>query len=200
MASKYSVINTLTHRVKSLCSTPQLLDKEFLHLEEVLMRCRYPKWAIIKVLHNQEGTKKSNSRKQIPTVNQIDKRCHLAVPYSPGLYESYKTICNRYVTQVHFKGGQTLKILPVFPKNKDTITKQSSVIYWFKCDKTECDEEYIEELSRTFGERYKEHLKAPSPIFEHQNTTDHITAVDSFQFIGNEGHNMARAMKEAVYI
>ena len=60
-----------------------------------------------------------------------------------------------------------LKNLLAFPKDKDTITKQSSVIYWFKCDKTECDDEYIGESSRTFGQRYKEHLKASSLIFEH---------------------------------
>ena len=44
------------------------------------------------------------------------------------------------------------------------ITKKSGVIYRFKCDRLECDEEYIGETSRTFGERYREHLKAPSPI------------------------------------
>ena len=74
------------------------------------------------------------------------------------------------------------------------------MIYWFKCDKTDCEEEYIAESSRTFGERYKEHLKAPSPIYEHQNNTGHTTSVENFKIIGREGHNMARAVKEAMYI
>ena len=51
-----------------------------------------------------------------------------------------------------------------------------------------------------FGERYKKHLKAPSPIFEHQNNTGHITSVENFKIIGRKGHNMARAVKEAMYI
>ena len=33
LASKYSVINTFTHRAKTTCSTPQLLKKELRHME-----------------------------------------------------------------------------------------------------------------------------------------------------------------------
>ena len=84
-------------------------------------------------------------------------------------------------------------------KDKDTITKKSCMIYWFKCDRIDC-EDYIGESSRTFGERYKEHLKAPSPIFEHQNNTGHTTSVENFKIIGREGHNVARAIKEAIYL
>ena len=36
----------------------------------------------------------------------------------------------------------------------------------------ECDDEYIEESARIFEERYKEHIKAPIPIFEHHNITE----------------------------
>ena len=65
------------------------------------------------------------------------------VPYSQGISESLKNICQRYGIQVHFKGGATIKNLLVSPKDKDSITKKSSVIYWFKCDKTDCEEEYM---------------------------------------------------------
>ena len=74
------------------------------------------------------------------------------------------------------------------------------MIYWFKCDSIDCEEEYIGESARTFGERYKEHLKAPSLIYEHQNNTGHITSVENFRIIGREDHNIARAVKEAMYI
>ena len=130
----------------------------------------------------------------------IKKRCHIVVPYSQGISESLKNICQRYGIQVHFKGGAIIKNLLVSPKDKESITKKSSVIYWFKCEKIVCEEEYIGESSRTFGERYKEHLKAPSPIYEHQNNTDHITSVENFKIIGRKGHNMARAVKGAMYI
>ena len=74
------------------------------------------------------------------------------------------------------------------------------MIYWFKCGSTDCEEEYKGESARTFGERYKEHLKAPSRIYEHQNNTGHTTSVENFRIIGREDHNMARAVKEAMYI
>ena len=38
--SKYSVIKTVTHRAKVVCSAPQLLKEELHHVEEVLMRCK----------------------------------------------------------------------------------------------------------------------------------------------------------------
>ena len=47
------------------------------------------------------------------------------------------------------------------PKDKDHITKKSGIIYRFKCNQVECDDEYIGESSRTYGEKFREHLKAP---------------------------------------
>ena len=47
------------------------------------------------------------------------------------------------------------------PKDQDLMKKRSGVIYRYRCDRVECDDEYIGESSRTFGERFKEHLKAP---------------------------------------
>ena len=49
------------------------------------------------------------------------------------------------------------------PKDRDLITQKSGIIYRYKCDRVECDDEYIGESARTFGERFKEHLKHPSP-------------------------------------
>ena len=121
------------------------------------------------------------------------------VPYSQGISESIKNICQRYGIQAHFNRGANIKNLLVSPKDKDSITKKSSVIYWFKCDKIDCEEEYIGKSSRTFGERYRKHLKAPSPIYEHQNNTGHTTSVENFKITG-KGHNMARTVKEAMYI
>ena len=50
----------------------------------------------------------------------------------------------------------------IFPKDKDEMKEQSNIIYWYRCGRTECDDEYIGESARTFEERFKEHLKAPS--------------------------------------
>ena len=74
------------------------------------------------------------------------------------------------------------------------------VIYRYKCDRVECDEEYIGESSRTFGERFKEHQKAPSPIFDHHNTTGHNISIENFEIVGREDQNLMRTIKQALYI
>ena len=113
---------------------------------------------------------KSNKKKQIQQFKQSVKKCHIVVLYVQGIYGSVKSICDKHGITVHFKGGQTLKNILVFLKDKDTLAKKNSVIYWYQCDEIDCDEEYIGEACRTFGERYREHLKASSPIFDHQIT------------------------------
>ena len=83
------------------------------------------------------------------------------VPYTKGLGENIKNVSKKHGIQVHFKGGRTIKDLLVAPKDQDHITKKSGIIYRYKCESVECDE-YIGESSRTFGERFKENVKAPS--------------------------------------
>ena len=80
------------------------------------------------------------------------------------------------------------------------MVNQSVAIYWYQCGDLGCDEEYIGEASRTFGERYKEHLMAPSAIHHHSSQTGHPTNHNNFQIIGREGHNLARNIKESIYI
>ena len=63
-----------------------------------------------------------------------------------------------------------------------------------------CDEEYIGESSRTFGERFKEHQKAPSPIFDHYTTTGHKISIENFDIVGREDQNLTRTIKEALFI
>ena len=135
------------------------------------------------------------------TANQgVQSKGHIVIPYTQGLWESIKKICGRYGIQTHFKGGTTIKNLLVSPKDKDPMVNQSSAIYWYQCGDLGCDDEYIGETSRTFGERYKEHLKAPSAIHHHSTQTGHTTNHNNFQIIGREGHNLARNIKESIYI
>ena len=49
LSAKYSVICTLTHRAKAVCTNPDLLQREIDHLRSTLGRCNYPNWAISKV-------------------------------------------------------------------------------------------------------------------------------------------------------
>ena len=52
LAAKYSGISTLIYRAKTVCTGPELFNKELQHLREALIKCKYPKWAIDKVQSN----------------------------------------------------------------------------------------------------------------------------------------------------
>ena len=124
----------------------------------------------------------------------------MVVPYYKVFSESIKSSCRKYGAQVHFKGGLTIKNLLMAPKDKDPILKKSRVIYRYKCDRVECDEECIGESARTFAERFKEHQKAPSLIYDHYSTSDHSVTIDNFSIVGREDQNLMRTIKEALYI
>ena len=151
----------------------------------------------MKLKNNTPKTNRNNN--QTNTSNSINK-ISITVPYNKGLCESFKNIGKKYGIQVHFKSGKTLKDELVAPKDKDHITKKSGIIYRYKCDRLECDEEYIGETSRTFGERYKEHLKASSPIHDHSNITGHTTSLENFSIVGRNEQNLSRLIKESMFI
>ena len=131
---------------------------------------------------------------------EVKSKGHIVIPYTQGLCENIKKICGRYGIQTHFKGCSTIKNLLVSPKDKDPMVSQSDAIYWYQCGDLTCDDEYIEETSRTFGERYKEHLKDPSPIHHHNNQTNHPSNHNNFQIIGREEHHLSRYIKESIFI
>ena len=101
--------------------------------------------------------------------------------------------------QVYFKGGNTIKNFLVAPKVKENITQKSGVIYRYECERLECDENYIEEFSRTFEERLKEHFRAPSSMYDCANFTGHHTGVHNFSIVGRKSHSLAKTIKEAMY-
>ena len=135
-----------------------------------------------------------------PATKEVKTKGHIVIPYIPGLCESIKKICGRYGIQIYFKGSNTIRNILVSPKDKDPMVNKSRAIYWFQCGDLSCDDEYIGETSRTFNERYKEHLKDPSPIHQHSNHTGHPTSHNNFQIIGMEGHSLARNIKESIFI
>ena len=79
------------------------------------------------------------------------------------------------------------------PKDKGPILKRSGVIYsGVKCNRVECNEEYIGESARNFGERYKEHQESPSPIHDHITISGHTVSVEDFSILARENQNLLR--------
>ena len=200
ISSKYSVVGTLHHRAKTVCSSPDMLKREEEHLSRVLTKCKYPTQAInrVKMKMKKPAQKKRNTSNNNNQAN-YQKPC-MAVPYYKGLSESVKITCNKHGVQVYFRGGVTIKNLMMAPKDQGPMLKKSGVIYRYKCDRVECDEDYIGESSRTFGERFKEHEKAPSPIYDHNNISGHMVSIDNFSIVRRVDQNLMRTIKEALYI
>ena len=191
ISSKYSVVGTLHHEAKTICSTsPQLLQQEEDHLSRVLTRCKYPAWAMSRVKIKVRTLAQKKSTKNNANNQKNCQRPYIVVPYYQGLNESIKRTCNKYGVQVSLKGGVTIKNLLVAPKDQDPMLKKSGVIYRYKYDRVDCAEEYIGESSRTFGERFKEHQKAPSHIYDHYNTTGHKISIVNLIIVGRERTRM----------
>ena len=108
-----------------------------------------------------------------------------------GLSETCKNICRKHGIEMFFKGAN-------HPKHKDNILKKSGVIYRYKCGRVDCEDEYIMESGRTFAERYREHMRAPSPIYDHNNTTGHEGSLDNCSIVGREDQSITRTIQEAM--
>ena len=136
LSAKFSVIQTLSHRAKTVCSKPELLQQEKDHLRKALTKCKYPKWALDKV---EKGLNKSASEVIDGANNQgitaaqavtseVKTKDHIVIPYTQGLCESIKKICGRCGIQTHFKGGSTIKNLLVSLRTK-TLWSTNMVPY-----------------------------------------------------------------------
>ena len=138
ISAKYSVISTLFHRAKEVCSTKQQLEDEQDHIKQALSACKYPKWAMNRVEKKRRVQRQSRNKNQglRGNTNPTKRRTQITVPYIKGLGENVKNICKRYGVQVFFKGGKTIKDLLMAPKDRDLITQKvasftgTSVIGW----------------------------------------------------------------------
>ena len=135
-----------------------------------------------------------------PVTNEVKTNGHIVIPYTHGLCKSIKKICGRYGIHTHFKGNSTIKNLLLFPRDKDPMVNKSGAIYWFQGSDLTCDDEYTGETSRTFGKRFKEHVKEPSPIHHHNNNTGYPTTHHNLKIIGREGNGLARNIEESIFI
>ena len=102
--------------------------------------------------------------------------------------------------QAHYKGTNTLRTQLVNPKDRHSKMQKSGIIYHYKYLHINCPDAYIGESGRALGDRVKEHLKVPSPIFQHSTTTGHPLDSDNLNIIHKEVHSHSRTIKEAMFI
>ena len=86
---------------------------------------------------------------------------YMVVPYSKGLSESFKRVCNTVRAQVNFKGGNTIKHLLMAPKDKDNITNKGGLICRYKYEHPGCTMEYIGETGLEHWRQIQGAFKSP---------------------------------------
>ena len=133
---KFSMINILSHRARTVCVNQQLLHQY-----------KFPSWALTRL-------KITSNHKYNTTQTSNNKNTHMVVPYTKVLSDSFKNTSSKMRISVYFKGLNTIKDL-VVTMDKDTITQKSGVIYRYTRDRLECDEEYKGESARTLGGQTK---------------------------------------------
>ena len=105
----------------------------------------------------------------------------------------------KYHINVYFKGHSSVKKNLVSPKDKDDKMNKSGIIYRIKC--ADCDEDYVGEAGRIFRDRFKEHLRAPSPLYNHHQASGHpLPMRDNVDILARENHNTSRWIKESMFI
>ena len=90
LSAKYSVIYTLTHRAKTVCNKPELLQKEMEHLRKALTHWKYPKWALKEVEKRltkppsevSNGADSQGTTGTEPTTNEVKTMGHIIIPYT----------------------------------------------------------------------------------------------------------------------
>ena len=149
---------------------------------------------------NNQTEEQTNNNNRDNTSSQQNKNISIVIPYIQGLGERFKRTCNKQGIQVHFKGTNTVKQLLMAPKDEDPKLAKCGDIYRYKSPDINCTEQYIGESGRTLGDRYKDCLKAPSPINIHTSSMGHPVSPDCFPIVDREAQGLTRNIKEAVYI
>ena len=180
------------------------MDRELQHIRTALQHCQFPDWAPNQWQHkftnpNQPNTTTTNSNNNNPPANN-KKNITIVVPYMPNTGEKFRKLCKKKGIQVHFTGTNTFRTVLGNPKDKDPKNNQTGIIYHYQCPQINCPSAYLGESGRSFGERVKEHFKAPSPIHLHSTTTGHPMDPEQFNIVHKEVNSHSRTIKEAMFI
>ena len=91
ISAKLSVINTLLHRAKQVCSTPEFLTKEMDHLQKVLQDNHY----LTQFFQHGKPQQKAN-KKPHPSTGKFIEGARVAIPYIKGLSKLYRHTLAKY--------------------------------------------------------------------------------------------------------
>ena len=107
LSAKFSVIHPLSHRAKTVCSNPELLQQEKDHLRKALTKCKYPKWALDEVEKRSTGLPvrslmgPTTKAPQLPNLSPM--KLKIRVTLSCPTHKVFVKISKRSVVDMAFK-------------------------------------------------------------------------------------------------
>ena len=111
LSAKYSVVGTLTHRAKTVCTDPELLQKELTHLRKALGKCNYPAWAINRVQNKVFNNNWEDHSNNSPTSQNNNNNSQVPATQTGG----------NNTNQTQNNNNQGTSLLPTIPRNKSTV-------------------------------------------------------------------------------
>ena len=133
ISAKLSVIHTLIHRAKQVCSTPEFLVKEMNHFHNVLRNNHYTTKVFQQGKPQQKTSKKPN-----PSIGKFIEGARVVIPYIKGLSEQCRHILAKCKGRVFFKGTSTIKSLLMHQKDPIPDAQKTDIIYHWKCPTNKC--------------------------------------------------------------
>ena len=93
-----------------------------------------------------------------------------------------------------------MKNILLTPKKKDNIKQKVELHICIDAAGGNAKMNTLEHKPEPLGECLEEHLKAPSPIYDHLFRTGHSTSVENFKIVGREGYNPAGPESSRMYV
>ena len=141
LSAKFSVINTLSHRAKSVCSNPELFKQEEEHLRKALTQCKYPKWALDKWRKDSTGfpvRPLMGLTTRVPQVPLLPlKKSRVRAILSYPTHKVFVKVSKRSVvgmaSKLTSKVAAPSRTSWSAPRTKTLWSNQSDAIYWYQC-------------------------------------------------------------------
>ena len=197
ISAKLSVIHTLIHRSKQVCSTPEFLAKDMDHLHKVLQDNHYPKQFFYQGKPQQKANKKPN-----PSTGKLIGGARVVIPYIKGLSEQYRHTLAKYRCKFFFKGTSTIKSLLMHPKDPIPDVQKTDIIYHWKCPADNCTAEYRGETNRSLKERVSDHRNQTTSAIRNHYISTRCPKVElkDFTIIDRDSNTLHHQAKEALHI
>ena len=209
--AKHSVYNTLAHRAKVVSRNQESLNKELEHIRMALHCCHFPTWAFNKPQQNfqcrnynsNEPTQQTTKTPTTPTMGPTSttKTTRRTFSWWFLTYRDWVKSLKGHATGKEYKyttRDQTpSKLYSWHPKTRTPNYKR---IGSYTNTSAQPSTVLKSTLVRAFGDRLKEHIRAPSPIHHHTSSAGHPINPDCFSIVHRGAQGTTRNIKEAMYI